>query len=153
MVSDSLTEMTEIVEKNGGVVDKYIGDCVMALYNAPLPNPDHAAMAVRTGLELQERVLSVSAKWHAKIGVPIRCGVGINTGEAIVGFLGSRKRPAYTAIGDAVYLAARLDPHTKDHGASIIISEYTHEHVKGQCTARPLRELTAKGKLHTVHTY
>ena len=153
MVLDYLTEMTEIVEKNGGVVDKYIGDCVMALYNAPLPNPDHAANAVRTGLELQERVLSVSAKWHAKIGVPIRCGVGINTGEAVVGFLGSRKRPAYTAIGDAVNLAARLEPLTKDHGASIIISEYTHQLVQGRFPTRPLGEVTVKGKLLPVKIY
>jgi len=152
-VLDYLTEMTEIVEKNGGVVDKYIGDCVMALYNAPLPNPDHAANAVRTGLELQERVLSVSAKWHAKIGVPIRCGVGINTGEAVVGFLGSRKRPAYTAIGDAVNLAARLEPLTKDHGASIIISEYTHQLVQGRFPTRPLGEVTVKGKLLPVKIY
>jgi adenylate cyclase len=153
MVLDYLTEMTEIVEKNGGVVDKYIGDCVMALYNAPLPNPDHAANAVRTGLELQERVLNVSAKWHAKIGVPIRCGVGINTGEAVVGFLGSRKRPAYTAIGDAVNLAARLEPLTKDHGAAIIISEYTHELVRGRFPTRPLGEVTVKGKLLPVKIY
>ncbi|PYM93199.1 MAG: hypothetical protein DME04_12725 [Candidatus Rokuibacteriota bacterium] len=153
MVLDYLTEMTEIVEKNGGVVDKYIGDCVMALYNAPLANPEHAANAVRTGLELQERALSVSAKWEAKIGVPIRCGVGINTGEAVVGFLGSRKRPAYTAIGDAVNLAARLEPLTKDHGASIIISEDTHEHVKGRFPTRPLGEVTVKGKLLPVKIY
>jgi len=153
MVLDYLTEMTEIVERNGGVVDKYIGDCVMALYNAPLANPEHAANAVRTGLELQERALSVSAKWHAKIGVPIRCGVGINTGEAVVGFLGSRKRPAYTAIGDAVNLAARLEPLTKDHGAAIIISEYTHELVKGRFPTRPLGEVTVKGKLLPVKIY
>ena len=146
MVLEYLTEMTDIVERNGGIVDKYIGDCVMALYNAPVPNPEHAANAIRTGLELQERTLGVAARWEAKLGLSIRSGVGINTGEAVVGFLGSRKRPAYTAIGDAVNLAARLEPLTKDYGASIIISEFTHELVKGRFPTRELGEVTVKGK-------
>src|SRR3989442_2473194 len=146
MVLEYLTEMTDIVERNGGIVDKYIGDCVMALYNAPVPNPEHAANAIRTGLELQERTLGVAARWEAKLGLSIRSGVGINTGEAVVGFLGSRKRPAYTAIGDAVNLAARLEALTKDYGASIIISQVTHELLKGRFPTRELWRGTGKGK-------
>src|SRR2546430_16949834 len=111
---------------------------VMALYNVPSEDPEHAIKAVRTGLAFQERTLAAAARWEAKFGVRIRNGVGINTGEAIVGILGSRQRFEYTAIGDTVNLAARLESITKDYGASIIVSESTYEHVKGVVATREL---------------
>ena len=92
MLRDYLTAMTEIVFDHGGTVDKYIGDCVMALYNVPFEDPDHALKAVRTALDLQERTLEVSDRWEARLGAPLRNGVGINTGEAVVGTMGSRQR-------------------------------------------------------------
>jgi adenylate cyclase len=113
MLSEYLTEMTEVVFRHHGTVDKYIGDCIMALYNSPFDDPDHAANAVRTALELQERTLTVSARWEAALGVRIRIGVGISTGEVIVGTLGSRHRLEYTAIGDTVNLASRLERLTR----------------------------------------
>ena len=153
MLREYLTEMTEIVFKHGGTVDKYIGDCVMALYNVPFEDPEHVVKAVRTGLEFQERTLAAAARWEAKYGVTIRNGVGINTGEAIVGTLGSMQRLEYTAIGDTVNLAARLESLTKDYGASIIISESTYEHVKGLFPTRELGEVTVKGKTVPVKIY
>ncbi len=153
MLREYLTEMTAIVFKHGGTVDKYIGDCVMALYNAPLDDPEHAVKAVRTGLEFQERTLAAAARWEAKFGVSIRNGVGINTGEAIVGTLGSKQILQYTAIGDAVNLAARLESITKDYKASIIISESTYEYVKDRFPTRPLGDVTVKGKTVPVKIY
>jgi adenylate cyclase len=153
MLREYLTEMTEIVFKHGGTVDKYIGDCVMALYNVPFEDPEHVVKAVRTGLEFQERTLAAAARWEAKYGVTIRNGVGINTGEAVVGTLGSEQRLEYTAIGDTVNLAARLESLTKDYGASIIISESTYEHVKGLFPTRELGEVTVKGKTVPVKIY
>jgi adenylate cyclase len=153
MLSEYLTEMTEIVFRHGGTVDKYIGDCVMALYNVPFEDPNHAANAIRTGLEFQARTLEVSARWEARVGVKIRNGVGINTGEAVVGTLGSRQRLEYTAIGDTVNLAARLESITKDYGASIIISEFTYEEVKGLFLTRQLGAVTVKGKTQPVNIY
>ncbi len=153
MLREYLTEMTQIVFKHGGTVDKYIGDCVMALYNVPFEDAEHAVKAVRTGLEFQERTLAAAARWEAKFGVSIRNGVGINTGEAIVGTLGSQQRLEYTAIGDTVNLAARLESITKDYHAAIIISESTYEYVKGQFPTRGLGEVTVKGKSVPVKIY
>ncbi|MGH7343081.1 MAG: adenylate/guanylate cyclase domain-containing protein, partial [Candidatus Rokuibacteriota bacterium] len=104
MLQEYLTVMTEVVFRHGGTVDKYIGDAIMGLYNAPYEDPDHALKAIRTALEFQERAIPFSARWQAKLGVTIRCGVGINSGEAVVGSLGSRQRNEYTAIGEAVKL-------------------------------------------------
>lgn len=153
MLREYLTEMTEVVFRHGGTVDKYIGDCIMALYNAPFDDPDHAAQAIRTGLELQERTLTVSARWERKLGGQIRNGVGINTGEAVVGALGSRQRLEYTAIGDTVNLASRLESLTKEYGTGIIVSESTHDIVKGQFLTRELGAVTVKGKAQPVKIY
>jgi adenylate cyclase len=153
MLREYLTEMTEIVFKHGGTVDKYIGDCVMALYNVPFADPEHAIKAVRTGLAFQERVRAAAARWEAKFGVSIKNGVGINTGEAIVGALGSKQRLEYTAIGDTVNLASRLESITTDYGASIIISEFTFEHVKGKVVTKELGAVTVKGKSVPVRIY
>jgi adenylate cyclase len=153
MLGEYLTEMTQIVFKHRGSVDKYMGDGIMALYNAPFEDPEHALNAVRTGLEFQERARTVSAKWQARLGAPIRIGVGINTGEMLVGTLGSRQRFEYTALGDHVNLGSRLESATKDYGAPIIISEYTYELVKGKFPTRELGDVTVKGKSQPVKIY
>lgn len=153
MLREYLTVMTEVVFRHGGTVDKYIGDGIMALYNAPYEDPEHALKAIRTALEFQERVVPFSATWEARLGVPIRCGVGINSGEAIVGSMGSRQRNEYTAVGDTVNLAARLESITKDYGVSIIISESSYEYVKGRFPTTALDTVTVKGKSQSVKIY
>jgi adenylate cyclase len=153
MLREYLTEMTEVVFRHGGTVDKYIGDCIMALYNVPFEDPDHAANAIRTALEFQERTLAISARWEAKLGAQIRNGVGINTGEAVVGTMGSRQRREYTAIGDTVNLASRLETLTKEHGAGIIISEFTHEEIRGRFLTRELGEVAVRGRSQPVKIY
>jgi adenylate cyclase len=153
MLREYLTEMTEIVFRHDGTVDKYIGDCVMALYNVPFADPEHAVKAVRTGLEFQERTLAVSKRWEEKLGISIRNGVGINTGDAVVGTLGSKQRLEYTAIGDTINLGARLESITKDYKTNIIISESTYELVKGQFVTKALGEVTVKGKTQPVKIY
>jgi adenylate cyclase len=153
MLKEYLTEMTQVVFRHKGTVDKYIGDCVMAIWNAPFEDPDHAVNAVRTALDFQEKTIAVSEKWEAKIGGKIRNGVGINTGEAVVGTMGSRQRLEYTAIGDTVNLAARLESITKEYNTSIIISENTYDYVKGQFMTRELGAVTVKGKTRPVKIY
>ncbi len=153
MLREYLTEMTEIVFRNGGTVDKYIGDCVMALYNVPFEDAQHAAKAVRTALEFQERTLAVSKRWEEKLGIAIRNGVGINTGEAVVGTLGSKQRLEYTAIGDTINLGARLESITKDYKTNIIISESTYVLVKDQFVTKELGDVTVKGKSQPVKIY
>jgi len=153
MLRDYLSAMTEIVFDHGGTVDKYIGDCVMALYNVPFEDPDHALKAVRTALDLQERTLEVSDRWEARLGAPLRNGVGINTGEAVVGTMGSRQRLEYTAIGDTVNLASRLEALTKDYNVPILMSEHTHQLIQHEMHGRELGEVTVKGKTQAVRIY
>jgi adenylate cyclase len=153
MLGEYLTETTEAVFRHGGTVDKYIGDAIMALYNAPLAAPDHAARAVRTALEFQRRTRALSARWQARLGVEIRSGVGINTGEAVVGTMGSRQRIEYTAVGDAVNLASRLEALTKDYGVPIIISESTWAAVHAEFPTRELGAVAVRGRSRPVKIY
>ena len=148
-----LTEMTEAVFTHGGTVDKYIGDAVMALYNVPFESPDHAAQAVRTALEFQRRLRPLAERFTARHGGTLRCGVGIHTGEAVVGTLGSRQRLEYTAIGDTVNLGSRLEGLTKDYDVPIIISEATWSALGGRFVTRPLGETTVKGREEAVKIY
>jgi len=125
----------------------------MALYNVPLPDPEHAIKAVRTALQFQERTLAVSRRWEERLGIEIRNGVGINTGEAVVGTLGSRQRLEYTAIGDTINLGARLESLTKDYKTNIIISETTYALVRDEFITKELGDVTVKGKTHPVKSY
>jgi len=146
LLQEYLTNMTEVVFKHGGTVDKFVGDAIMALYNAPFDQPDHAVRAVQTALEFQERVKALSHRWEAKCGSPLKNGVGINTGEAVVGILGSAQRLEYTAIGDTVNLASRLEGLTKDFGTPVIVSGSTHQIVSRLFGGRYLGEVAVKGK-------
>jgi adenylate cyclase len=153
MLRDYLTTMTEVVFKYGGTVDKYIGDAIMALYGAPFDQPNHAEQAVRTALEFQDQVKILSERWEAKCGVRLRNGVGINTGDAVVGTIGSQQRLEYTAIGDTVNLASRLESLTKDFLSPIVISQTTYEEVKHLFYSRYLGEVKVKGKEIPVKIY
>jgi adenylate cyclase len=145
-----LTTMTEIVFKHGGTVDKYMGDGLMALFNVPLEQPDHADRAVRAALEFQARLRTLAGRFRARYGTDLQCGIGINTGEAVVGIIGSEQRLEYTAIGDAVNLSSRLESLTKEVKASIVISESTWREVRGRFPTRALGEVTVRGKAHPV---
>ena len=153
LLREYLTEMTNVVFKHGGTVDKYIGDAIMALYNVPFQAPDHAAQAVRTALELQARLRSLGERFVDKYGITLQCGVGINTGVAIVGTVGSEQRLEYTAIGDTINVGARLESLTKDLGVTILISEATYLEVKDLFVTQDLGEQRIKGKDIPVRVY
>ncbi len=153
VLTEYLTELTEVVFRHGGMVDKYVGDCIMALYNVPLEDPDHAARAVHTALEFQRRTQIMSARWEARLGVQVKNGVGINTGVAVVGTMGSRQRLEYTAIGDTVNLGARLESITKEYRSPIIISESTYQEIRGRFRTKCLGQVTVKGKEIPVRIY
>ncbi|HSB43322.1 MAG TPA: CHASE2 domain-containing protein [Methylomirabilota bacterium] len=148
-----LTVMTEAVFKHGGTVDKYIGDAIMALYNVPFEAPDHARRAVRTALEFQERLRPLAERFAAKYGGTLACGVGIHTGDAVVGTIGSEQRLEYTAIGDTINLGSRLEGLTKEFSVPIIMSEATAAEVVGLFGTRDLGEVTVKGKAIPVKIY
>jgi adenylate cyclase len=148
-----LTVMTEAVFKHGGTVDKYIGDAIMALYNVPFEAPDHALRAVRTALEFQERLRPLAERFAARHGGTLACGVGIHTGDAVVGTIGSEQRLEYTAIGDTINLGSRLEGLTKEFSVPIIISEATYAEISGHFGVRDLGEVTVKGKAIPVKIY
>ena len=123
-----LTPMTDIVMKNGGTIDKYMGDCVMAFWNAPLAEPEHAARACRAALEMQAHLVQRNRELGAEAGpavFKVRAGIGINTGDCFVGNMGSGYRFDYSVIGDEVNLASRLEGQCKHYGVDIIAGERT----------------------------
>jgi adenylate cyclase len=121
-----LEEVVPIVERHGGMVDKYIGDGVMALFGAPDDRPDHVERAVRAAVEMVERTHELRKKWVKHDFSDFRIGVGIQTGPALVGTVGSRRRLDYTAIGDTVNTAARIESANKEHRSEILIGARTY---------------------------
>ncbi|MBI4528892.1 MAG: adenylate/guanylate cyclase domain-containing protein [Deltaproteobacteria bacterium] len=138
LLSDYLAHAVQIVFKHGGTIDKFMGDAVMAIFGAPKSYEDNALRAVSAGLDLVRLAESKSPEWARITGRPLVIGVGINSGEAVVGSIGSEIRSDFTAIGDTVNLASRLEALTKELKAPMLISESTAEGVK---TALPLRAL------------
>lgn len=140
--------ITQVIFKYGGTLDKFIGDAVMAVFNAPLNLPDHALQAVLAAREIQGRAVEIRKGLEARYGSSVQFGIGINTGEAVVGNIGSSTRMEYTAIGDAVNLAARLESNAKP--GQILISESTCRALDGRVETEPVGPLVVKGKSEPV---
>lgn len=153
VLNEFFGEMVTIVMEEDGVVDKFIGDAIMAVFGAPVPKPDDAVHAVRAAVRMQQKVEELSRSVEARGLPPVRMGVGIHTGEVVAGNIGSEKRMEYTVIGDTVNLASRLESSTKELGVNILVSEATYELVKDVVEARPVRELTVRGRGQAVMTY
>ena len=138
----------------GGVVDKYIGDAIMAVFGAPVPKPDDAVNAVRAAVRMRTALSRPQRAPRRRAGCrPLRTGIGIHTGEVVAGNIGSERRMEYTVIGDAVNLASRLESSTKELGVNVLISEDTYELAKDAVATRPVREITVKGRKQPVMTY
>lgn len=153
LMNEYLGSMTEIVFKYGGTLDKYIGDAVVAFWNAPLPVEDHAVKACYAAIEMQEKLKEMRPVWKAKYGHEIYSRMGLNTAPVIVGNMGSQGRFAYTAMGDGMNLAARLEAANKAFGTYIMISQFTYEIVKEKCLCRWLAEITVQGKSEPIKVY
>ncbi len=149
-----LTEMTSIVFRHSGTLDKYIGDAVMAFWGAPFEEPGHAAKACEAALEMMKRVQEQQAQWKAEGKPPLDIGIGLNTGVASVGKMGSALRYGYTALGDAVNLSSRLEGLNKEYGTHILVNETTFEAAKyAGFVFRELDLIRVKGKLQPVRIY
>ncbi|WP_457641173.1 CHASE2 domain-containing protein [Persephonella sp.] len=146
-------KMTEIILKNKGLLDKYIGDAIMAVFNAPLSVQDHPDKACETAILMTEELKNINRILSKKGLPPIRIGIGINTGNAVIGNLGSSFRFEYTAIGDTVNLASRLESLNRIYGTSIIVSHYTVEKVKKRFLFRKIDKVKVKGKEEAVIIY
>ena len=152
-LNEYLQNMTEVILNRQGTLDKYEGDAIMAFWNAPIAQHDHALNTCMAAIDNQNRLTELRRKW-AKEGRPeVRIRIGINTGDAVVGNMGSENRFDYTAMGDNVNLASRLEGINKQYGTEIIISEYTYELVKDNLICRELDLIRAKGKNEPVRIY
>ncbi len=146
LLNDYLTHMTDLVLEHDGIVDKYIGDAVMAFWGAPLPDPLHAEKAVRCAIAMRDRLDELRPIWAKEYGVSVHARAGLNSGAAVVGNMGSKHKYNYTAMGDMVNLASRLEGANKPYGTYLMISEYTHQRVAEHIDARELDLIVVKGK-------
>jgi adenylate cyclase len=151
MLNGFFTAMADVVFRHGGNLDKFIGDCVMAVWGPPRPNPDDPARALRAGLEMQIEVEALNEKRRAEGKRPIEVGIGVNTGLAVVGYMGSADRHEYTAIGDSVNLASRLCGLAK--GGEVLASESTVKRAGPGFEVQPLPVSQVKGKEKGVNTF
>jgi adenylate cyclase len=152
-LNEYLTLTTDVILQNKGVVDKFIGDAVMALWGAPLENENHAIDGATTALKMFDKLEEFNKKMKVKGLNQINIGIGLNTGEVVVGNLGSNQRFDYTVIGDPVNLASRLEGLTKYYGARIIISEKTKDQLQGKFVVKYLDQVAVKGKKDGVKIY
>jgi adenylate cyclase len=154
LMNEYFTVMTERVFAHSGSLDKYIGDAIMAVYGAPVVESDHPAQACRSALDMLRALDDLQKKWQAA-GLPkIGIGVGINTGQVVVGNMGSATRFNYTVVGDHVNLASRIEALNKNYGTSILISEYTYERVKDEFRdVREVDSVKVRGREQPVRLY
>ena len=149
-LNEYLSAMTDIVFTHNGLLDKYIGDAVMALWGAPLSDAEHARKACRTGLDMMAALHKLRASWDKRGLPPIDIGVGINTGDMVVGNMGSNRRFDYTVMGDNVNLASRLEGLNKMYGTHILLSESTLAQLGDEFVVREIDAVRVKGKLQPV---
>jgi adenylate cyclase len=153
LLNEYFTEMVTIIIDEGGVVDKYIGDAIMAVFGAPIGKPDDAVRAVRAAVRMRAGLAALNDRLIARGQLPLSTGIGLHTGEVVAGNIGSEARMEYTVIGDAVNLAARLETSTKELGADILISDVTQALVAGVVEASRVGEISVKGRAQPVTVY
>ncbi len=153
MLREYFTLMVEAVFTFQGTVDKFIGDCIMAIFGVPTPQPNHAERAVRTALAMQNALTAFNDRRREQGQEVFHIGVGIHSGKMVVGNIGSEQRLEYTAIGDAVNLASRLEGLNKQYGSSVVINESTFRQLPGDIVTRELDKVRVKGKYEPITIY
>jgi adenylate cyclase len=152
LLNDYFELMVEVIFRNHGTLDKFMGDGLMAIFGAPENDPYQEENALKAAIEMQQELEKLEARWTAE-GVQIRIGVGIHSGPAIVGTIGSSRRMEYTAIGDTVNVASRLESATKDLGTNILVSEHTYYGAKGSFAFRNMGTITVRGREEPLTVY
>jgi adenylate cyclase len=152
LMNELLTPLTRVIHQHKGTIDKYMGDCIMAFWGAPLHDPHHARHALEAALDLLRAVKEIQVAFKARGWPPMKLGVGLNTGPMSVGNMGSEFRMAYTVLGDAVNLGSRLEGLTKQYGVYLIVSETTRA-AAPEFAYRELDRVRVKGKNEPVAIY
>jgi adenylate cyclase len=153
LLNEYLSEMTDILFRRWGTLDKYIGDAIMGFWGSPYPQDDHAVRACACALDMNARLDELNMKWEAEGRRQLSIGIGLNSGPMNVGNMGSDKRLAWTVMGDNVNLASRLEGQTKDYSVRIIVGEGTYQEAKEHYVFRDLDKIRVKGKLKPVNIY
>jgi adenylate cyclase len=153
LLNEYFQTWTDIIFKHDGTVDKFIGDAVMAIFGAPVEHEDDPVRAVKAALEMKAALHQLNSKWEAEGKPTFKIGVGLNTGEAIVGNMGSQQAMGYTVIGDTVNVASRLESKTKDFGAFLLISEQTYQYVKDIIEVEEHTGVQVKGRAGALSVY
>lgn len=151
IMNAALTAQEKAVQKNGGMVDKYIGDAMMAIFNAPIDLDNHEQAALNCAIDIQKNMHELNEILIKQNIKPVQIGIGINTGEAVIGNMGSNNRFDYTAIGDAVNVAARLESGTKAAGVDLLIGQTTKNNIEFKLKLLP--PIAAKGKSEKLQVY
>jgi len=161
-LNEYISEMTEVILRWGGTVDKFMGDGILAFWGAPLRQEDHAELAVRCALQMRQKVESLRQRWRALGFESFNVGIGIDSGEVIVGNIGLKgKKMEYTVIGDHVNTASRIESLTKDLQAGILISEFTLSMIRdlidahrfGHLEVLSRGEIRIRGKERQIRVY
>jgi class 3 adenylate cyclase len=153
LLNDYFSEMVGVISRNAGILNKFVGDGIVAIFGAPQSHGNDAERAVKTALEMMERLEEFNRRLVKKGRPELNIGLGINTGRVVVGNIGSTERMEYTAIGDAVNLASRLEELNKELETSILISHSTYRQVKEVVQAKRLKQVKVKGKEKRVWVY
>ncbi len=152
-LNEYLSEMVSVIQKNRGMVDKFIGDGIMAIFGAPIEDPDSAYHCVRAAQEMMVALSRLNGRFVKRGAEPLSIGIGIHTGEAVVGNIGSPEKMEYTAIGDAVNVASRIEGLTRNLNVPILISGETFESLTGRIPATHLGQESVKGRTQSVPVY
>ena len=153
LLNDYLSDMTDIILEEGGTLDKYEGDAIIAFWNAPLHQPDHAVRAVRASVRCQQKLAARRAEFEQRTGAVLKMRIGLNTGAVVVGNMGSSNRFDYTVLGDAANLASRLEGANKALGTYMMVAESTWSQTNGAFPGRELGQLTVVGRKTPVRVY
>ena len=153
VINKFLTPMTNIIMKNGGTIDKYMGDCIMAFWNAPIDTANHKELAIKTALEMIDKLKELNNNNGFGDNNKINIGIGINTGKCIVGNMGSEQRFDYSVIGDPVNLASRLEGVSKNYDATLVVGEDTYRDISKLYNFKKLDDVQVKGKSNKVSIY
>ena len=153
MLNEYFTLMVDVIQREGGMLDKFIGDAIMAGFGVPVPHEDDGDRAVRAAIAMITELRRWNAQRASEGRAPIDIGIGLNTDSIVSGNIGSKKRMDYTMIGDGVNLASRLESACKQYGAHILASEFTYKKLRGTYRAREIDLLLVKGKTRPVAVY